>query len=174
MLASKAPTTGSRTTAAYHPAAPCLQPLSMRNYPFDVFVLETQMTLTDTSKSVAGHPGLQLVPSAVSLEVRAAWDRIGWVPRGMLSAIYGTEPEHPVESYFLLQGVNFARNSIDLTNGWNLWHHPGAVTDAGLELYRFNRSAWYQVSGSQVACTTPLPCRSAVFRFHYRPATFCQ
>ncbi|PRW57855.1 ligand-gated ion channel isoform A [Chlorella sorokiniana] len=59
------------------------QALSMRNYPVDEFHLETQLTLTDTSRLVAGHPGLQLVPSGVSVE-------------------------------------------------------------AALELYRFNRSAWYQ------------------------------
>lgn len=52
---------------ALHP--PCLQPLSLRNYPYDDSTLETQLTLTDTSRSVAGHPGLQLVPSAASLKV---------------------------------------------------------------------------------------------------------
>ncbi|PRW57551.1 ligand-gated ion channel [Chlorella sorokiniana] len=46
------------------------QPLSMRNYPFDTFHLEQQLTLTDTSRLVAGHPGLELVPSAVSVEGR--------------------------------------------------------------------------------------------------------
>ena len=42
----------------------------MRNYPVDSFNLETQLTLTDTSRLVAEHPGLQLVPSAASIEVR--------------------------------------------------------------------------------------------------------
>lgn len=47
--------------------------MSLRNYPIDAFNLEMQLTLTDTSRLVAGHPGLQLVPSAGSVEV-------GWLP----------------------------------------------------------------------------------------------
>ena len=49
---------------------PHLQPFSLRNYPVDSFNFVWQLVLTDTSRSVAGHPGLQLVPSAASVEVR--------------------------------------------------------------------------------------------------------
>ena len=50
----------------------CSQPLSLRNYPYEAYSMEQQLTLTDTSRLVAGHPGLELVPSAVSVEVRCA------------------------------------------------------------------------------------------------------
>lgn len=58
--------------AACASLCPRLQPMSMRNYPWDTFQLETQLTLTDTSRLVVGHPGLRLIPSAASLEVRTS------------------------------------------------------------------------------------------------------
>jgi len=38
-----------------------------------------------------------------------------------------------------MQGVHFARDPADLTNGYSMG------SNAALQLYRFNRSAWYQV-----------------------------
>lgn len=43
--------------------------MSLRNFPYEARDLEMHLTLVDTWSAVPGHPGVKLVPSAVSLEV---------------------------------------------------------------------------------------------------------
>ncbi len=47
----------------------------------------------------------------------------------------------------MTQGIHFARQKSDLTNGFLVWPY------AAFQLYRFNRSAWYKVCYCSTACT---------------------